>query len=193
MNGFIPIPLQQILQAELVPNEHLVWQARPTFSTKMPELTGTFFLGTSFFVGGVFCFWEAVNNLMASPSDGSAGKATFFFFFGSVGILTGASALLSAAWTWWTARHTLYAITDHRALLIEAPYRCTSQSFTGERLITTVRREGRSKRGDIIFERVVSKGRKGRTVHRDVGFFGLADAKHVEGLLQAAYDNSERA
>ena len=45
------------------------------------------------------------------------------------------------------------------------------------------RRESPSGRGDLIFEREASKGSKGRTVYRDVGFFGLENARAVQLLL----------
>ena len=105
-------------------------------------------------------------------------------------MLIGAFMLLSPIWAWWAARHTLYAVTDRRAILIEAPFRRVIQSFTGERLTTVVRREDRQGRGDIIFEREASRGSKDRTVYRDVGFFGLSDAKAVEQILQSTYANT---
>ena len=97
----------------------------------------------------------------------------------------GAGMLLSPLWSWWLARHTLYA--DHRPsrrILIEAPWR--------RRLVDVHRRaapELRSRsrmvtgRGDIIFERLPIRGSRGRTTIQEIGFFGLNEVKHVDRLL----------
>jgi hypothetical protein len=88
------------------------------------------------------------------------------------------------SWAWWVARRTLYAVTDRRALVIERPLgRSTVQGFSGDRLTDAIRREDILGRGELIFERVVSKRAKGRAAYRDVGFFGLADARGVASVL----------
>jgi hypothetical protein len=69
--------------------------------------------------------------------------------------------LLSPLWSWWLACHTLYAITDRRALLIEAPWLRRIESFTGERLVHVIRVENRYGGGDIIFELLAIRGARG--------------------------------
>jgi hypothetical protein len=96
--------------------------------------------------------------------------------------------LLSPLWSWWVARHTLYAITDRRALLIEAPWRRRIQPFTGERLLNVVRVEDGYGRGDIILERLPIRGSRERTTVQEIGFFCLDDVKHVEQLIRATVD-----
>ena len=62
---------------------------------------------------------------------------------------------------WWLARHTLYAVTDRRRCLIEAPWRRRIQPFAGERLLNVVRVEDGYGRGDIILERLPIRGQGG--------------------------------
>ena len=104
----------------------------------------------------------------------------------------GAGMLLSPLWSWWLARHTLYAITDRRALLIEAPWRRRIQSFMGERLLNLIRVEDGYGRGDIIFEKLPIRGSRGRTIIQEIGFFGLDDVNHLEQLLRATVDRDPR-
>jgi hypothetical protein len=102
--------------------------------------------------------------------------------------LFGAGMLLSPLWSWWLAHRTLYAITDTRALLIEAPWRHRIQSFKGDRLKELVRVDESFGRGHIIFERLPVRDWMARTKVREIGFFGLDDVKHIEQLLRATAD-----
>ena len=193
MNEDIPASLRQILRRELAPNKRLVWQARPAPVSRMLASSGTFVLGIPFFAFAVFWTWGATGGFAKAQSGHYPKMGLFGFLWGGMFVLIGASMLLSPLWAWWVARHTLYAITARRALLIEAPFRRTIQSFADERLTMVTRREGASGRGDIIFERQASRGSKGGTVYRDIGSFGLADAKRVGELLRATHANINRA
>ncbi len=192
MDEQLPASLQQILQRELDPDELLIWQARPAPLSLVLASSSRFLFGIPFFAFSVFWTWMATGGLANGRTPHATGFGWFGFLWGGMFMLIGASMLLSPLWAWWVARHTLYAITDRRALLIEAPFRRTIQTFADERLSTIVRRENASGSGDIIFERQASRGGKGRTVYRDVGFFGLTDAKRVEQLLRATSANLRR-
>ena len=101
--------------------------------------------------------------------------------------------LMAPLWAWWVARRTIYAVTDRRAVIIEASFHRTVYSFADERLTDFARRESWRGRGDIIFEQRVTKGLKGRTTIQEVGFFGLLDVREVEQLLRSTRTNSSRA
>ncbi len=193
MNNDVPSSLEEILRRELVPDERLVWRAVPASWSRVQASAGTFLFGIPFFAFSVFWTWGATGGFANQRASGQPGFGWFGFLWGGMFMLFGARMLLSPLWAWWVARHTLYAITDQRALLIEAPFHRTIQSFADERLATVLRRENRDGHGDIIFERQASRGSKGRTVYRDIGFFGLGDAKGVEQLLQATRADLTRA
>ena len=183
MDKSIPAALQQALQNELARGERLVWHAQPAPASRALASGGTFLFGIPFLAFSLFWTWGATHGFDADR-HGSDSFGLFGFLWGSMFVLAGAAMVLSPLWAWWVARHTLYAVTDRRALLIERPLgRATIQQFSGEKLRDVMRREDRLGRGEIVFEQVVSKGAKGRTVFRDVGFFGLDDAPAVTALL----------
>ena len=91
------------------------------------------------------------------------------------------------------ALRSLYVITDRRAILIQAPFRRSIRSFTGARLAAVERRENSRGHGSIIFERQAFEGRGGWMHYREVGFFGLADAKRVEQFPQTVSTKSSHA
>ena len=176
--------LEDILARELARGERVVWHGRPAPLSRVLASGHTFLFGIPFFAFSVFWTWGASGGFNEQRTGDAVAFSKFALLWGGMFILVGASLLLSPVWAWWVARRTLYAVTDRRAILIEVPLRrATIQSFVGERLTDVVRRESPSGRGDLIFEREASKGSKGRTVYRDVGFFGLEDARAVQLLL----------
>lgn len=183
MNQLIPRVLWDVLESELEPGERLVWCAQPAPANLVLGAAGTFLFGIPFFSFAVFWTWSATHGFNAAKR-GADSMGWFGVLWGGMFVLAGAAMLLSPLWAWRVARHTVYAITNRRALVIERPLgRAAVQSLAADRLTDMIRREAAFGRGDLIFERVVSKGSKGRTVFRDVGFFGLEDVRAVSRLL----------
>lgn len=179
----IPRALQNVLHEELAAGERVVWYGQPAPTSRALRSAGTFLFGIPFFSFAAFFWWGAMFGGDAARHAADSFDL-FGFLWGSIFVLAGTAMLLAPFWEWWVARHTLYAVTDRRALVIERPLgRSTVQGFSGDRLTDAIRREDILGRGELIFERVVSQGAKGRAVHRDVGFFGLADARGVASLL----------
>lgn len=176
--------LEDILARELTRGERVAWHGRPGPLSRVLASGRTFLFGIPFFAFSVFWTWEATGGFNEQGTGYAVAFSKFAFLWGGMFMLAGASLLLSPLWAWWVARRTLYAVTDRRAILIEVPLRrARIQSFVGARLEGVIRRESPSGRGDLIFEREASKGSKGRTVYRDVGFFGLENARAVQLLL----------
>lgn len=175
MTNHVPPFLLQLLERELASGERVIWQAMPVPASRVKASLSAFLQGILLFAFATF--WT----MGVWPNWGG-------IFMGGMFMLFTGNIVLSPFWAWWEARRTIYVITDRRALLIEARYRKrTIQSFTGERLATVIRREDKHGHGEIIFEREASKGSKGRSVYRDIGFFGLDDAKSVEALLRQTH------
>jgi hypothetical protein len=188
----LPHGLAAILARELEPKEKVVWVGQPDEVAFMRRSIGSFLVGIPFFAFAVFWTRGAVSSGMARAADGNAGFPWFFLLWGAMFVAVGAGMLLSPLWSWWLARHTLYAVTDRRALLIEAPGRRRIQAYSGERLLNSVRVEDKYGRGDLILERLAVAGRRGSTRIKEVGFFGLDNVKHVEQLVRATVDRDRR-
>ena len=181
----IPPYLIELMNRELARDERILWQVRPAASRLIRASSSTFFFGVPFFSFSVFWTIGACGGFKGSGLRGFRdGMPPWFpLLWGSMFMIPGACMLLSPLWAWWVARHTIYTITDRRAIIIEALFRRKIQSFIGVHRRNTVRHENSRGYGDIIFEREAIKGGKGQTFYRDVGFLGLADVKAVEQIL----------
>ena len=171
--------LREAIERELGAGERMLWIAQPVPSLMMRSALPT--CGGGVLFTAFACFWTS----MAYQSSASKGGPPNwpFICFGGLFILFGLSMFFSPLTAFWRAGRTVYCITDRRAISIESSWRRTVRSFTGPMLTTFERREDGSGRGDIIFEREASKGSKGRTVYREVGFLGLPDTRLVARLL----------
>ena len=189
MNDQMPPMLVQLLQRELAPGECVLWQGRPSLLTRVWTSVGTLFFGVVFLTVffGTWAVSRSVDGRQVPSPD--AGWDFFHIIF----FLLGASMLAAPLWAWWVARRTIYAVTDRRAIIIEAPHQRTIYSFADERLASFVRRESWRGRGDIIFEQKVTTGPKGRTTIHEVGFFGLPDVRRIEQLLRTTHTQLSRA
>jgi hypothetical protein len=164
--------LSRLLADELRPGERVVWTGQPS------ALHGA---GGSLIGTAIGVVWIVLSLL------GIRDRATLPWFLPLIlaaCLLVGLWLVLSPVWTVWKNLHTVYMVSNERALLIQAPWRTvTAQTFTGQALESVIRRATRGCRGDLVFEREASEGRHGRTIYRDVGFFGTPDVGRVEQLL----------
>lgn len=176
--------LQYLLDRELARGEHIVWQSCPAPVSRALASASTFLFGIPFFAFAVFWTWGATGGSGGGHTGDGTAFSKFFLLWGSMFILAGAAMLLSPLLAWWCALRTLYAITDQRAIVVEAPlWRATIRSFAGERLAEVVRREKPSGEGDLIFVREVTGVRKGHASYTEIGFFAIDQVRAVQHLL----------
>ncbi len=183
--------LAMILERELEPKERVVWLGQPDVVRYLMRHIGIFLFGVPFFAFAVI--WIVSATSMARRVPGRSPFPWLPLLWGGMFVSFGSFMLLSPLWAWWVARHTLYVVTDRRAILIEAPWRRRIQTFAGERLLNLIRVEDRYGRGDIILERLPIRGSRGRTTIQETGFIGLDDVKHVELLMRATTDRGRDA
>jgi hypothetical protein len=122
----VPPTLARILERELAPGERIIWQARPATSNRMRASLGSFLFGIPLFAFAVIWTLGASGGFASERSSSRSWPPWFPVLWGGMFILLSALMLLSPLWAWWVARHTVYAITDRRAILIEAPFRRTT-------------------------------------------------------------------
>ncbi|MEP6672816.1 MAG: hypothetical protein ABJF10_26865 [Chthoniobacter sp.] len=178
MNDDLPPALAHLLEGELAPGERLLWRGQPSLLHQIHFRIVLILCALLALVAVGGPIWIAHSTAFRELSRLSVISATPLKWFTGVVLLSAAFIPLVL---WWVVRHTVYAITDRRAILIaEALLRRRVQSFTGEQLVRVVRHESHQGRGDILFE-------------RRVGFLGLTDAKAVEELLRQSYQASRLA
>lgn len=182
----IPPSLGAMLQRELQASERLLWVGRPS-PRRMFVLHGcsALLLGIPILVVGAI----ARLLIFSKSALGSASNpaAQYFAMTWDVGFFAVLVLILfSRLWLWRKALHTVYAVTDRRALVLEASRgQRAAQSFTGRQLAQAQRREGPDGWGDLVFERDVY-GKGAKRVERDVGFLRIPDVARVQRMLPVA-------
>ena len=184
MTEHLPRRLQQLLQAELAPDERITWTGRPSPSRRAAGQIGTCAIGavwTACCAFGVHQAATGFGNATAPKGVIDVMGLLWFGAFTSIGVVI----FLSPVFGWWTALRTVYAITGRRALIIEADWRgVTVWSFQGNKMDLIVRRTTGEGNGDLILGREVREGAKRAHLY-DVGFFGIDNVKQVHALADA--------
>lgn len=168
------IEVQQQIQRELEPGEHLRWCGRATASRLARRQIAPALISIPFLAFSIF--WTVSALAMGAP-----------FFFGlwglmfiGIGVWLATTPLRAAA----SAKSTFYGITDRRVLIIEGTSTRRVRSWRGGEMSTLARAEHADGTGDVIFAREERRGNKGHRYWEEIGFFGIPDARYVEGLVQ---------
>jgi hypothetical protein len=172
----LPDALRQAAQRELAPGEQVAWAAQP-----VPAL---------FARGSLPVVWFAIPWTAFSIfwMTGAAQGSIYFALFGLPFVLIGLGMLSLPAWKRYCARHSLYVITDRRALcFVRALRELSVRSFPPEQLGKIDRKETGNGAGMLVFTQDVSRDSDGDPVRSDVGFLGVHDAKRVHDLLLALH------
>ncbi len=193
--------MQRLLDSELRPGERLFWSQQPRPGALAQKSCLSFLIGIPFFAFAVSWTIAASSALGVSKAGGSAFPSIFPMLWGSVFILLGVSLLMSPVWAFWKALHTVYAITDQRAILIAAPWRRAVYSFAGQQLVDIHRVEDGRGRGDIVFHREARvvryektyQVRRGGNYYYDIGFLGIERIREAEDFLGEVYAKSRTA
>ena len=157
---------------ELHDGEELVWHDRPSPGTVARAWIFLSFFGLFFF--GFSIFW-----IVGAAQSGDP----LFPLFGIPFVLIGFSLVSAPLWQMFVAKGTLYAITDKRVLiLLSFPWKKII-SFYADDLDELERKWMKGNgTGTVIFAKRKSSGRHPDS-RPDWGFFGVGDAKRVEGEI----------
>ncbi len=183
--------LRALIQAELDRGEKLLWFGAPLPARVADQEKGTKSGGI---VGALFLvFWLCLVGFIGFGS-GNGGAPAFFkvfmgvmFLFGVAMLiyvlsLTGAPAKAAAK-----AQNTVYAVTDKRLIVLVAGQ--GARSFTPRDIERVERRDTPDGRGDVLFAREREEGYMDSNHHhherwKDLGFFGIENAREVERLIR---------
>ncbi len=180
-NPIIPLHLQDIINRELEPGERIEWldMPKPRFFT--PASTGAFLFGIPWTAFALF--WTAGAAWGVSESDTGPGLFNFFPLFGVPFILVGIGMLSTPIWVYRNARHTVYVITDRRAIIISGSRSITVHSLSPEQLQNISRCERRNGTGDVLFD-ISQKNSDSQGRSEVVGFMRIVDPQAVEQKLK---------
>lgn len=177
----LPSRLAKALHQEMMEGEQVVWADVPVTRAVMKDSWTGFFIGVFF----TFVTCKFVDQEVAKPSFGW-GNLLFPGIFAFISL----RLLLAPLLAWRTARQTVYAVTNRRAIILVAERRGrTVRSFQDEFLVSFERHEQADGCGNIILQRDASRTSKGATHYSDVGFIGLRNVRAVDALLRATHRN----
>lgn len=170
-----------LARSEMVEGERLIWAETSLAASARRRVLPISLLGWLFLV--LTLAWLA-----------KAAIASFWLLIMGLPFLLAALALSFLPW-WWPSvtRHTIYAISDQRLLIIQSWPRRRVTSYGPDDIDVIERQERKDGSGDLIFRR--EEHRKLRHHHdpqgkrrvgeRAIGFFGVADVRRLEEAVWA--------
>ena len=181
-----PSPLR-LAKTEMIDGEKLIWADTSSVSNSRRRVFPLSILGWLFLV--LVLAWIA-----------KAAIASFWLLIMGLPFFVAAIALALLPW-WWPSitRHTVYAISDQRLLIIQNWPRRRVTSYGPEEIDVIERRERKDGSGDLIFRHEDhpklrhhhDHGNKRRMSERPVGFFGVPDVRRLEEAVWALKQTSK--
>ncbi|MGF1490107.1 MAG: hypothetical protein ACFBSE_23715 [Prochloraceae cyanobacterium] len=174
----LPKDLRQKIRQELRSGENItaIYQPVPRFFTASSIVTVIFAIPWTSFA--IFWMWGA--------SLGSS----LFSLFGLPFVLIGIAMLLSPIWSWWTAKKTVYLVTESRAILFERGLSTTIRSYAPEQLNDLYRKEKGNGIGDVVIEVKRWKDSDRDIRSKEIGFLGVRNPQEVERRLKQLAQNA---
>ena len=183
--GALSFDLQSALEKEMEQSEVVRWTCQPSASAAAKKALPGVIIGAVFLAFPAFI---AVG--MFSELQRGRDIPVMVIIMISIFMLFGLFILTSPYWAARTAKNTVYAITNQRAIIvIKKGSVFDIQSFRADKLRDINKRIRSDGRGDLIFERQVShhhSRKHGTHEHtKEIGFFGIPAVNEVQDLLQA--------
>jgi len=195
---------RRVAEEELAPGERLVWHGSPKPLRLRAAGLLMAVVTAGFLVAAVGAFRNVARTStipegFETPGDG-AQPLLLLLPFGMVFVTVVALILATPFWAARRLTHTVYVITDRRAVIIVGTLGRSVRSFTASMMGSLERRERRDGSGDLIFARRLSEegfdteadlGLDGgprpngrRMGVEEVGFIGVPNVREVERLLR---------
>ncbi len=167
----IPEAVRQRLLNELRDRENVMWVAQPSGFSEASIIYVLFAIP-----------WTIVSLLLLSVTEKSLDSLMVAPF-----ILIGCGMLCTPIWLKWLARKSVYAITDQRAIFIEARFlgSFTIKSFTPDQMSVRFRKEYKDGSGHLQFWLFDYIDSDDKTILERECFEGIPQVKQVEALIHA--------
>jgi hypothetical protein len=183
----LPEPLAQRLHAELQPGETLLWTGRPIPAAAARgiwifSLVGGVMMIPALIMAAVMGLIVLIVALLAKS------LCVVLFLLPLFAMLCLMIVLLLALplYVQRQARHTVYALTDRRAIVWQKGFGAMRvRSFNRDQLAALQRTERPDGTGDLIFEQTLYHGHHGHHHTQSVGFTSIARVRDVEELIRA--------
>ena len=174
-----PVRAEQIALGQLNPGERLLWSGSPAPGAAAVSGVPVTLFGIMFIGFAVTWISGAI-----SATGQAAGAWSLFPLFGVPGLLIGVALLLGPLWYAIAAAHTVYAVTEGRALIITGSRARTVRSYTSADVDEVVRVERPDGSGSVFFATRTTTSARGSTRRRRIGFVGIPEVRRVEQLIR---------
>lgn len=172
------------LALEKKSDEEIIWVARPTDSYGRTEQA-------AWVTGVALLFWLAMQ-FGEAFSEFVPQEWTNWF----VPVASLITFVFLALFVWlgprWTSSRTLYVLTSQRAMLLRFGAFFRIRAFPLKEIRKFTRFELEDGDGDLVFERFSLKDEEGNLKTGENGFYGIADVRRVEKILQLVIDQKEK-
>ncbi len=181
-------------QDELEPGEKMLWSGQPDPKrlSRKALLISLFGIPWTAFA----LFWVVAAAGFKLPdftfSSFSDGFHAVFPLFGIPFVLIGLGMFTAPYWAYRSAKRTVYAITNRRALVISFGRAKRVQSYFEQDISDISRVERADGSGNIVFRTEETTDRKGNARLNQIGFFGVPEVRRVERILLDAFKNEDR-
>ena len=184
--GCDPLPRAWVrrLALEKKTDEEIVWVARPTESYGRTEQAA--------WVAGV----AVLLSVSIRFSDLFTGYTTQEWGNWFIPLVSLLAFLVLVFFVWfsprWSSSKTLYVLTNQRAMLMRFGVFFRIRAFELKDIRRFTRFELEDGNGDLVFERFSLKDEEGNMKTGENGFYGIADVRQVEKMLQTVIDKKEQ-
>jgi len=174
---------EQIAMSQLDAGERLLWSGFPNPGAAALRVVPVTFFGIPF--TAFSCFWIWQTWTMTSQGPRVPGPWMLFPLFGLPFLFVGLGVMATPLWVFLSAKKTVYAVTEKRALIIVGTASRGVQSFTHADMGDVTRVERPDGSGSVYFaSRTVTSSSNGMSRMARIGFEGIPDVKQVEQMLR---------
>lgn len=171
--------IQQTVTAELGHGERMLWCGKPDPKSMARKGLVIFFFAIPWTAFAVFWMFAAAGFSIPNFDEGW----DWFPLFGVPFVLIGFAMMLAPFWMRLKGAHTIYAVTNQRALIITTGKSKTVKSYTNEDIGAIEKKEKPDGSGDITFAKESYQDSKGNTRLNSVSFIGVSNVREVERYL----------
>jgi len=182
----IPDPLRELVNAELMDDETIQWMEQPIPAFFSAAVMGIFLFAIPWTAFALFWMCAAAGVFDFKDGEIDIGNIEpgrlLFAAFGIPFVLIGFGMLSIPLWMRRSAKRTIYAITDFRAIIVQGTFSAhTITSYYPEHILHLSRRQRANGTGDICFRFHVGYENESSD---EKGFINIRNVKEVERMLQ---------
>lgn len=179
----IPAPLKFEVQAELAPDEQIVWMEQPLARPLLWPCVMLSFMGLLLTGAGIYIWVTQVQAFDEIPEAGTAAwmMPALCLLMVLAGLLIGVGSPLLILRG---LRRTVYVLTNKRALALQGIFGRTIRSFEPTALGNISRKDRADGSGDLLFARELKRDSEGNSHYEPVGFLYVRNVREIEGLIR---------